>query len=60
MIVKDVSSMSNNDIKIYMLSLENEYEAKKVEISKIFEDMNNISREYNKAKAEQGKRSGGF
>lgn len=60
MVKKDVSAMSNNDIKLYMQSLENEYEAKKTGIAKIYNELNEISREYNKAKAERERRSGGY
>lgn len=60
MVQKDLSTMSNSDIKMYMQSLDNEYEAKKAIIRNIFEELNAISREYNKAKAEQAKRKGQF
>lgn len=60
MVKKDVSAMSNNDIKLYMQSLKNEYEAKKTGIAEIYNELNEISREYNKAKAEREKRSGGY
>ena len=45
--------MSNNELKLYKLSLENEYEAVKAKIRTLEETLDNLDREYAKAENEE-------
>ena len=48
--------MSNSEIRIEMLNLENTYETKKAKISKLLEEMRKLDIEYVAAKSELDKR----
>ncbi len=45
--------MSNNELKLYKLALENEYEAIKAKITALEEQLDNLDREYLKAEGEE-------
>ena len=45
--------MTNNELKLYKLSLENEYEALKAKISLLEEELDKLDREYIKAENEE-------
>ena len=45
--------MSNNELKLYKLSLENEYEAVKAKIATLEEQLDELDREYAKAENEE-------
>ncbi len=45
--------MSNNELKLYKLALENEYEAVKAKIAALEEQLDELDREYNKAENEE-------
>ena len=45
--------MSNNELKLYKMSLENEYEAILAKIRSLEERLDGIDREYNKVEAEE-------
>lgn len=53
MVHKDCKNMSNNELKLYKLSLENEYEAIKAKIVALEEQLDELDREYNKAETEE-------
>jgi hypothetical protein len=53
MVPKDCKNMSNNELKLYKLALENEYEAIKSKISALEEQLDELDREYNKAENEE-------
>ena len=53
MVEKDCKNMSNNELKLYKLSLENEYEAVKAKISLLEEELDKLSREYIKVENEE-------
>lgn len=53
MVPKDCKNMSNNELKLYKLALENEYEAIKAKIIALEEQLDELDREYNKAKTEE-------
>jgi len=53
MVPKDCKNMSNNELKLYKLSLENEYEAIKAKIVALEEQLDELDREYNKAETEE-------
>ena len=53
MVPKDCKNMSNNELKLYKLALENEYEAIKAKIIGLEEQLDELDREYNKAKTEE-------
>ena len=53
MVSKDCKMMSNNELKLYKLSLENEYEAVKAKIRTLEETLDNLDREYAKAENEE-------
>ncbi len=53
MIQRDCKSMSNNELKLYKLSLENEYEAVKAKIVKLEEELDKLDREYEKVENEE-------
>lgn len=45
--------MTNNELKLYKLSLENEYEAVKAKIAALEEKLDELDREYLKAENEE-------
>lgn len=45
--------MSNNELKLYKLALENEYEAIKAKISALEEELDKLDIEYTKAENEE-------
>ena len=45
--------MSNNELKLYKLALENEYEAIKAKINTLEEELDKLDREYVKAENEE-------
>ena len=53
MIQRDCKSMSNNELKLYKLSLENEYEAVKAKIVKLEEELDKLDRENEKVENEE-------
>ena len=53
MVPKDCKNMSNNEIKLYKLALENEYEAVKAKIAALEEQLDELDREYIKAENEE-------
>jgi len=53
MIEKDCKNMSNNELKLYKLSLENEYEAIKAKISALEEELDKLDRAYIKIENEE-------
>ncbi len=56
----DYKNMSNNDIKLKMKSLENEYEGIKNKIFKLVEKMKELDYSYNEGKKELINRSKGI
>lgn len=46
---KDCTEMSNNDIKLYLISLENEFEAKKKHIKQLCDELVELEQEYQQA-----------
>jgi uncharacterized protein involved in exopolysaccharide biosynthesis len=53
MVQKDCKNLSNNELKLYKLSLENEYEAIKAKIASLEEQLDKLDREYEKAENEE-------
>jgi hypothetical protein len=53
MVAKDCKNLSNNELKLYKLSLENEYEAVKAKIAALEEQLDALDREYIKAESEE-------
>ena len=53
MTVKDCKKLSNNELKLYKLSLENEYEAVKAKIASLEEQLDGLDREYIKVENEE-------
>ena len=53
MIPKDCKTMSNNELKLYKLTLENEYDAIKAKIASLERQLDELDREYNKAETEE-------
>lgn len=53
MVEKDVKLMSNNELKLYKLSLENEYEATKAKIAKLEKELDILDIEYVKVENEE-------
>ena len=53
MVAKDCKNMSNNELKLYKLSLENEYEAVKAKIAALEQQLDDLDREYVKAENEE-------
>ena len=53
MVQKDCKNMTNNELKLYKLSLENEYEAVKAKIMALEEELDKLDREYGKAENEE-------
>ena len=60
MVPKDCKKMTNNELKLYKLSLENEYEAVKAKIANLEEQLDALDREYAKAENEEKIRRSGF
>ena len=53
MIQKDCKKLTNNELKLYKLALENEYEATKAKIIALQEQLDDLDREYVKAENEE-------
>lgn len=53
MVPKDCKKMTNNELKLYKLSLENEYEATKAKIEALEKQLDELDREYAKAENEE-------
>ncbi len=53
MVQKDCKNLTNNELKLYKLSLENEYEAVKAKIMALEEELDKLDREYEKAENEE-------
>lgn len=49
---KDYTTMSNNEIKLHIQKLENEFEAKKIQIKSLCDELLEIENEYHKAENE--------
>lgn len=60
MVAKDCKNMSNNELKLYKLSLENEYEAVKAKIAALEQELDELDREYIKAENEENIRRTAF
>jgi hypothetical protein len=52
--------MTNNELKLYKLSLENEYEAVKAKINDLEDQLDELDREYVKAEREEETRRTAF
>lgn len=50
--VKNCSELNNMELKEYLISMENEFEAKKAKIKEICEELKEIEAQYNKAQNE--------
>ena len=53
MIPKDCKKLSNSELKLYKLALENEYEAIKSKIEALEKQLDELDREYLKAENEE-------
>ena len=53
MVQKDCKNLTNNELKLYKLSIENEYEAVKAKIMALEEELDKLDREYEKAENEE-------
>ena len=53
MIPKDCKNMTNNELKLYKLALENEYEAVKAKIAGLEKQLDELDIEYAKAENEE-------
>ena len=53
MVPKDCKKLSNNELKLYKLALENEYEATKAKIAVLEEQLDDLEREYLRAENEE-------
>jgi hypothetical protein len=53
MIAKDCKNLSNSELRLYKLNLENEYEAIKAKIASLEEELDKLDREYAKAENEE-------
>ena len=60
MVPKDCKTLSNNELKLYKLALENEYEAIKAKIASLEEQLDTLDREYIKVENEEKIRRTGF
>ena len=60
MVAKNCKNMSNNELKLYKLSLENEYETVKAKIAALEGQLDNLDKEYVKAENEEKIRRIGF
>ena len=59
MVSKDYKNMSNSELRLAKLSLENEYEAVKAKIVSLEEQLNKLDREYFKIEEEEKIRCNG-
>lgn len=55
---KDTKQMSNNELQLYMKTLENEFEAMKIKIQNKCNELKEIDKEYSRAKNELEIRKG--
>ena len=53
MVPKNCKKLSNNELKLYKLALENEYEATKAKIEALEKQLDDLDREYAKAENEE-------
>ena len=53
MVPKDCKTLTNNELKLYKLALENEYEAVKAKIAELEKQLDGLDREYVKAENEE-------
>ena len=60
MVPRDCKKMTNNELKLYKLSLENEYEAVKAKINALEDQLDELDREYVKAEREEETRRTAF
>ena len=60
MVPKDCKNMTNSELKLYKLSLENEFEAVKAKIAALEEKLDELDREYIKAENEENIRRKAF
>ena len=60
MVSKDCKILTNNELKLYKLSLENEYEAVKAKIAALEEELDKLDIEYVKVENEEKIRRTGF
>ena len=60
MVAKNCKNMSNNELKLYKLSLENEYESVKAKIAALEGQLDELDKEYVKAENEEKIRRIGF
>ena len=60
MVPKDCKNMSNNELKLYKLSLTNEYEAIKSKILELEKELDKLDLEYRKVENEENKRRNSF
>lgn len=60
MVPKDCKNMSNNELKLYKLSLTNEYEAIKNKILELEKELDKLDLEYRKVENEENKRRNSF
>ena len=60
MVKRDCKTMTNNELKLYKLSLENEYEAIKSKIASLEKELDSLDREYIKAENEEKIRINSF
>ena len=60
MVPRDCKKMTNNELKLYKLSLENEFEAVKSQINELEDRLDELDREYVKAEREEETRRTAF
>ena len=60
MVPRDCKKMTNNELKLYKLSLENEFEAVKSQINELENRLDELDREYAKAEREEETRRTAF
>lgn len=53
MVKKDCKTMSNSEIKLYKMTLENDYEATKAKINELMSHLEELDREYIRAEEEE-------
>lgn len=53
MVEKDYKNLSNNELKLCKLNLENEYEAVKAQIAELEQKLDKMDREYQKIENEE-------
>lgn len=56
MVPKNCKELSNSELKLYKLSLENEYEAVKAKIASLEKELDMLDREYVKVENEEKER----